>query len=71
MTEPGLAVEITEGAWELRRRIAGVIWRLGVTCCMHRSSSGDAQPSSVPVSSWMLGSPRPSPAHAQQLTAAP
>lgn len=65
MTEPDLAAEMTESAWLLRRRIAGVIWRLGVTCCMHRSSSGDAQPSSDPVSSWMLGRPRPSPAHTQ------
>lgn len=54
---PSLAEDMTL----LRRRIAGVIWRLGVTCCMHMSSSGEAQ-SSLPVSSWMLGSPSPSPA---------
>ena len=42
--------EMTEDTWLLRLRMAGVIWRLGVTCCMHTSSSGDAQ-SSLPVSS--------------------
>ena len=57
---PHLAEDMTP----LRRRMAGVIWRLGVTCCMHTSSSGEAH-SSLPVSSWMLGSPSPSPACAE------
>ena len=57
--QPALA-EAVEGAW-LRLRMAGVIWRLGVTWAMRPPSSGDMQ-SSEPVSSWMLGSPRPSPA---------
>ena len=61
--EPILAEDMAP----LRRRMAGVIWRLGVTCCLHASSSGDAQ-SSLPVSSWMLGSPSPSPACSQDFS---